>query len=861
MRFLGSPTSTREDGSSPASPSRMKKVDDDFHGLIGTAVNVPFENNNFLLEGEDLEKGRASAQSAPFPSIAVSQQGHNATATATSSKTKEQSSRTLTGSAASLNEEEEKEVAMPTMKAIETANSVVMDQKNNGGEDEKPLFATVQPPSSSATANTNNNSTNETKNSAADSSPTPDQEAPPQNTTSNSNSKMVDTSSSNDCLSMLQPINHNHSGLPSTATTNNDDNHSSSTTTSFSYLADQLRSRFGIGVMVALIMVLGATASAAFLAMGLSSAQREQADQFARHASDLTREIETQFHRYVTAASYVHHFCSRFRSALTRDDFRAVYEYLVADDLDFKAVQFDPNVSRAERPTYEAEARAYYAQNYPHIDYRGFVGFDNGLEHGLVPTGERDFYFPVHFMEPILGNEAAIDLDLYSHISRRHTLMHCMETGEPAMTDRLLLVKDPKAKSRCGSQDAPSYGVVLMHPGVNSTSTTHHPSSNHNATARTEAQVWPRDLSSIVLCVPGLLERATQKHYVQVKVFLHDAQEATEDNDDDDDSSPSHLFLGGVQVHPRSNNKNDDDNNDNNGDLTYLQEMELADIQGDFVYQQELRLTNKVWTVTVTATNATYAPQITFVVLGGTLVLVASICVSVWVYTRTRRTQKFNAMKASIEAEKSALILENTRQAARAERELNDFIAHEVRNPVAAAMAACSFVKSAVHEQEPLVDPQKRTDTREDVLVIYNSLQFINDLLRNMLDMHRASHKQLQVNFETIDLFHDILQSTAGMIYQRDSKVKVLVECDPPNLLVESDCLRLKQVILNLSRNASKFVNEGFIRLRGYVVDNEVRLAVEDSGIGIPEDKKNLLFAKFQESLDQLSQGTVRTIQ
>ena len=40
-------------------------------------------------------------------------------------------------------------------------------------------------------------------------------------------------------------------------------------------------------------------------------------------------------------------------------------------------------------------------------------------------------------------------------------------------------------------------------------------------------------------------------------------------------------------------------------------------------------------------------------------------------------------------------------------------------------------------------------------------------------------------------------------------------------------------------------------------MDNEVRLAVEDSGIGIPKEKRDLLFAKFQESLDQLSQGTV----
>ena len=42
-----------------------------------------------------------------------------------------------------------------------------------------------------------------------------------------------------------------------------------------------------------------------------------------------------------------------------------------------------------------------------------------------------------------------------------------------------------------------------------------------------------------------------------------------------------------------------------------------------------------------------------------------------------RRIDKFNALKAQVDAEKTRLILETSEQAAKAERELNDFIAHE----------------------------------------------------------------------------------------------------------------------------------------------------------------------------------------
>lgn len=61
----------------------------------------------------------------------------------------------------------------------------------------------------------------------------------------------------------------------------------------------------------------------------------------------------------------------------------------------------------------------------------------------------------------------------------------------------------------------------------------------------------------------------------------------------------------------------------------------------------------------------------------------------------------------------------------------------------------------------------------------------------------------------------------------------------------------------SLARNSAKFVTCGFVRLRAIVNNNnEVTIFVEDSGPGIPEDKRKHLFQKFQQSLDSLSQGT-----
>ena len=93
------------------------------------------------------------------------------------------------------------------------------------------------------------------------------------------------------------------------------------------------------------------------------------------------------------------------------------------------------------------------------------------------------------------------------------------------------------------------------------------------------------------------------------------------------------------------------------------------------------------------------------------------------------------------------------------------------------------------------------------------------------------------------------------MLYNRGGEIEIQLD-SPDNLVVMTDRLRLKQIILNLGRNSLKFVTKGFIRFRAAVIDEKVVIFIEDSGPGIPLSKHDKLFVKFQESLDSLCQGT-----
>jgi signal transduction histidine kinase/CheY-like chemotaxis protein len=249
-------------------------------------------------------------------------------------------------------------------------------------------------------------------------------------------------------------------------------------------------------------------------------------------------------------------------------------------------------------------------------------------------------------------------------------------------------------------------------------------------------------------------------------------------------------------------------------------------------------------------------PWVYTVVVASTFLL-TSIVFIVFAYVVERR-QRFVMDRVVKTAEKVAAMngaIKTAEKVATTERELNEFLAHEVRNPLSAAMSALSFVTSAVNETAHISNEEFRKSVQEDAQIADSSLHFIDEFLRSMLDMYRATANKLEVKTAPTDLLKDVLEPVCNILYQRDGRVDISVDC-PDNLIVTTDCLRLKQIMLNLGRNSTKFVHSGFIRFRAAVVDGLVELYVEDSGPGILVEKRGALFEKFQNSQRVLSQET-----
>lgn len=483
-----------------------------------------------------------------------------------------------------------------------------------------------------------------------------------------------------------------------------------------------------------------------------------------------------------------------------------------------KSIGWSPKVLHADRQGLELEARQYFNENYPNISYFGVLGFEPDptadIGRSIRIRSEQPFYYPVHYVEPLESNSQSVELDLYSFPFVSENIDLALNSKQPAATR-------PFTSLQQSEPSAIDKRILLMHPGIELTN---------------RPDFEPRDIALLVVEVKQLLLRATAALPETMKAYLFDS---TGENEEP-------IFTIAAELHP-----SDGENGETK--MTFLDALVISDLNLDDSLTREftVRTATIQWTIVAVATDGTFEPDLVPSIVGSIFIMVASLCMALWIFSDMKRLRTMNSLKRQNDAEKACMVLESAQEAATMEQELNDYIAHEVRNPLSAAMSALTFVKSSMIEKTSV----NVNEIEEDVGIVDSSLTFINDLLRSMLDFHRAKARKIKISKEPMDVSRDLLQAVAAMLYTRDSDIKISTDC-PEGLIIETDPLRMKQIVLNLGRSATKFVQKGYIKLSARMEDGSVKVVVEDSGPGIPVPMRKHLFSKFQESLEDLNQGT-----
>lgn len=138
---------------------------------------------------------------------------------------------------------------------------------------------------------------------------------------------------------------------------------------------------------------------------------------------------------------------------------------------------------------------------------------------------------------------------------------------------------------------------------------------------------------------------------------------------------------------------------------------------------------------------------------------------------------------------------------------------------------------------------------RRDIHHIYRASRHLLELIDDVLDLSRFEIVGFTLNKEETPLeplLHDTMTIATDLF--RGSSIQLELAVSPNLPTLELDRTRIRQVLLNLLKNAQRFTSEGSVQLAARQVNAEVIVSVSDTGSGIPADKLPYIFNEFYQA-------------
>ncbi|MCD4694689.1 MAG: response regulator, partial [Bacteroidales bacterium] len=175
-------------------------------------------------------------------------------------------------------------------------------------------------------------------------------------------------------------------------------------------------------------------------------------------------------------------------------------------------------------------------------------------------------------------------------------------------------------------------------------------------------------------------------------------------------------------------------------------------------------------------------------------------------------------------------------------------MSHELRTPLNAVLGFSQLLIDTEDHHE---------ETEKYAGIIHSSGSHLLHIIEDILDFSIIESGKIMIHFKDVnieELFNDLLnivKSELDNANKSNIQARYVQPDNKNNLVINTDPGKIKQVLINLIKNAIKFTDEGHIEF-GYTIEgnHRIRFYVKDTGIGIAKDQHDVIFERFRQLED-----------